>query len=302
MTILDGMIRVFKPPGWTSHDVVNLVRRTLAVRKVGHTGTLDPGAAGLLLVLVGRGTKAQRYFDGLGKRYVAELTLGLETDTGDGFGQVIRVDESPPDDPGAVREVLAQFVGDVQQIPPMTSAVKRRGVPLYRLARRGIEVKREPRRVRIQSLRLLEWRGGPPPRALLEISCSPGTYVRTLMADLAAAAGSCGYMSFLVRTAVGGFAISGSAPPGDICRERVMPLRDALGFLPAVRLDAADARLVSGGARPRGPRVGDMSDGDRVRLLDARGELLAVGAVSSGRIHPERVFVRPDDISGERAD
>ncbi len=288
------MINVFKPPGWTSHDVVDLVRRVFRIRKVGHAGTLDPGAAGVLLVLVGSGTRTQQYFTGLDKRYVAELTLGLQTDSGDGFGEVVGVDEAPPEGPAALEAVLPQFAAEVDQLPPMTSAVKHRGIPLYRLARRGVTVQRKTRRIRINSLELLHYREGRPPRALLEISCSSGTYVRTLMTDLASAAGSCGYMSFLVRTAVGGFGISGSVPPGDVSPGALMPLGEALGFMPAMRLNPLDARLVAGGARPRSVDTGALSDGDRVRLLDPQGALLAVGRVSSGRVYPEKVFAQLD--------
>ncbi len=292
---MNGVINVFKPPGWTSHDVVNRVRRVFGIRKVGHAGTLDPGAAGVLVVLVGRATRTQQYFTALGKTYVGELTLGIQTDSGDGFGSVITVDETPPDDPGVLEDLLLQFTGEVEQLPPMTSAVKHQGEPLYRLARRGVTVKRKIRRVRIDALRLLHWNGSMPPRALLEIRCSSGTYVRTLMMDLATAAGSCGYMSFLVRTAVGSFAICDAIWPGDICREALVPLSEALDFLPALCLDSSDARRVSGGARPQNLGPVEGCEGDRVRLVGPKDALLAVGRVSAGRVYPEKVFLPPGD-------
>ncbi len=292
---MNGIINVFKPPGWTSHDVVNRVRRVFGIRKVGHAGTLDPGASGVLVVLVGRATRTQQYFTALDKTYVGELTLGLQTDSGDGFGRVITVDEAPPDDPAVLEGLLPQFTGEVDQLPPMTSAVKHRGEPLYRLARRGVTVKRKIRRVRIDSLRLLNWNDSTPPRALLEIRCSSGTYVRTLMMDLGTAAASCGYMSFLVRTAVGRFAISGAIWPGDICREALIPLSRALSFLPALCLDSSDARRVSGGARPQNIGRVEGCDGDRVRLLGPQDAFLAVGRVSAGLVYPEKVFPPSDD-------
>lgn len=289
------MIRLFKPPGWTSHDAVRAVRRCLGANKAGHTGTLDPGAAGVLLVLLNEATRVQHYMVGFPKRYVAELTLGVGTDTGDGFGEVIEVDDVPPGEPGRLLAAAPGFRGDITQVPPMTSSIKHRGVSLHRLARRGISVERKPRRVHISRLELLDWRGGQAPRALFDIWCSSGTYIRSLLSDLAAAAGTCGYMSLLVRVAVGPFEMSSSVLLEEVGPGSVSSLRETLSFMPEIALTSEDSRLVHHGARPREAVAGDLQAGDRVRLVH-EGHLLAVGRVDETgegrRITPERVLAR----------
>ncbi|MFW5896742.1 MAG: tRNA pseudouridine(55) synthase TruB, partial [Bacillota bacterium] len=166
---MNGAVNVFKLPGQTSRDAVDAVRRLSGCRKAGHAGTLDPGAAGVLPVLLGRATRLQEYLTGLQKTYVAEATFGIETDSSDAFGKVI----AEVDTESIVREdfeaAIPSFLGEITQVPPMTSALKRRGVPLYRLARRGVEVQRQSRTVHIGGLRLLDWRPGRNPQALLEI-------------------------------------------------------------------------------------------------------------------------------------
>lgn len=293
------MIRLFKPPGWTSHDAVQAVRRCLGARKAGHTGTLDPGAVGLLLVLVNQATRVQRYMVGLAKRYVAELTLGVATDTGDGSGEVIEVDDDPPHDPQSLLAAAPRLCGEITQLPPMTSSVKHRGVPLHRLARRGIIVEREPRRVHISRLELLDWRGGRAPRALFDIRCSSGTYIRTLLCDLAAAAGSCGYMSLLARVEVGPFRVSASILSEEVEPKALLSLSETLSFMPEVPLTLPDAGLVRHGGRPQQVAVSDMQPGERIRLVH-EGSLLAVGRVDANgeerRITPERVLAPPGSM------
>lgn len=275
-------MNLFKPPGCSSHDLVGHVRRSLQVRKVGHCGTLDPGAGGVMVILVGKATRIQQYMVKLGKSYVAELTFGVTTDSGDGFGKVITTGPTPSG-PKAVNGVIGDFIGTIDQVPPMTSAIKRNGVPLYQLARRGMSVKRDSRKVRIERLQMLDWRGGPPARVLLRVDCSAGTYVRVLLQDIARAAGSCGYMSFLVRQRVGHFVADDSILPDDVHKDNLVPMSSALKFMKQVRLKEDDVRLVANGARPRQIEPAVLSADEPLCLLAPSGELAAVARVVQQR-------------------
>ncbi len=294
---MTGLVNVFKPAAWTSRDVVTYVQNAVGAVKAGHTGTLDPGAVGVLLVLTGRATRLQDCFVRLRKIYVAEVTLGIATDTGDSFGRVTHTAPCAPREPEAIAEALPQFVGEIEQVPPMSSAVKVKGRRLYEYARRGQRVQRPVRQVQIYDLGLLRYRAGPPPRALLQVECSAGTYIRTLVEDVARAAGTCGHMSFLVRSQVGSFAAGEAVSVDEIDDSVVISANRALDFLPGVQVNDADASLVRNGVAPRETGPGDALTGDRVRIVDSRGRLLALGEVhddSSGpTIFPRRVFPEP---------
>jgi len=177
---ISGILNLDKPAGMTSHDVVVHVRRLLGVRKVGHAGTLDPMATGVLLICLGQATRVAEYLMRSDKVYRAEIRLGVATDTHDAEGKVIKTTQVTVGE-GEVREALASFVGQIEQVPPMYSALKRQGVPLYKLARRGIVVERKPRTVKIHQIKLLDW---SPPLVTIEVTCSPGTYIRALARDL----------------------------------------------------------------------------------------------------------------------
>lgn len=201
---MNGIVNFLKPPGMTSHDAVAVVRRVFWTKKVGHTGTLDPQAAGVLPVCVGQATRIVEMLQADRKIYRAELTLGVSTDTQDRWGQVlserpVRVSET------ALRAVLESFTGDILQVPPMFSALKVDGKKLCDLARQGITVEREARPQTIHSIRLIHYDGS---RALLDVSCSKGTYIRTLCHDIGEALGCGGMMSFLLRTGTGAYDIS----------------------------------------------------------------------------------------------
>lgn len=202
----DGFINVLKPPGMTSHDVVSFVRRRLQVKKAGHAGTLDPGAAGVLPVAVGRATRLLEYLDTVDKSYRAELCFGEETDSGDDLGEVIasRSDFSMPDE-GVLEQVVRGFTGKIRQIPPVYSAVKIQGKRACDLARAHIPVALPEREVEIYRLVILARREN---RLLLEVDCSKGTYIRSLCRDLGVALGLPAAMSFLVRQRVGSFLLS----------------------------------------------------------------------------------------------
>lgn len=201
-----GIVNVLKPPGVTSHDVVSYVRRVYGLKKVGHAGTLDPGAAGVLPVFLGPATRLIEFTADADKAYRAELTFGYATDSGDDSGEVIASREGfslPPAD--EIAAVLASFVGENEQIPPMHSAIKVGGRKLYELARAGIAVERQPRSVTISAISLARVAA---PTILFDVTCSKGTYIRTLCADIGARAGCPAVMSFLVRTRVGGFTLA----------------------------------------------------------------------------------------------
>jgi tRNA pseudouridine55 synthase len=287
-----GILLRAKPAGLTSHDVVAEVRRALPRgTKVGHAGTLDPFATGLLLVLVGRATRAQRFLMGLPKTYRAEARLGWTSDTGDRDGELVET--------GRIPERLEIPVGEQLQRPPAYSAVKLRGRRAYELARRGEPVDTEPRAVTVHRAELL-WREGE--RAAFEIECSAGTYVRTLIADLGDA-----YCERLERTAIGPFrledAIEGELP--EPVADLVVPLREALAFLPERPLAEEEAAAVRHGRRvprreaearrPEGGRAepGTAALGEPGSLpvrLTAGGELLAIGEPRGEELQPVVVF------------
>jgi len=195
---------VNKPKDMTSHDVVDYVRRQLGIRRVGHAGTLDPFATGVLVILIGRFTKYFGRFLGWDKEYAATLTLGAKTTTADITGRIIQTEEPGQISEENIREALAYFQGEIQQVPPMYSALKYKGRPLYAWARQGIEVQRQARKVRIKELRLLKF---SPPQIQFYLQCSSGTYVRSLGEEISQKLGCLGYLSALERQSVGPFHI-----------------------------------------------------------------------------------------------
>jgi tRNA pseudouridine55 synthase len=260
-----GVLLRAKPAGVTSHDVVAQVRRTLPRgTRVGHAGTLDPFATGLLLVLVGRATRAQRFLIGLPKTYRAVARLGWVSDTGDRDGELAHT--------GRIPTAPAIPAGERRQRPPAYSAVKVKGERAYALARRGEKVELEPRPVTIYRAELL-WHDAD--RAAFEIECSAGTYVRSLISELGDA-----YCEALERTAIGPFRLADATEGNEL-----VPLRDALVFLPERRLSEEESRAVRHGRRiERGP-----VSGGPVRL-EAQGEVIAIGEPRDGEIQPVVVF------------
>ena len=207
MIMKEGIIVVNKPGGITSHDVVDFVRKRLKIRRVGHAGTLDPIATGVLLILVGRCTKLFNHFLDFDKEYLATLTLGKRTTSGDREGKVLETRDYSNITDGKIREVFNSYLGEILQVPPMVSALKYRGKRLYLLARRGIKVDRQPRSIMIKELRLLEF---SPPHIKFYLKCSKGTYVRQLAEDIAQDLDCVGYISEIQRQSVGPFNIAGA--------------------------------------------------------------------------------------------
>ncbi|MBU1027058.1 MAG: tRNA pseudouridine(55) synthase TruB [Candidatus Margulisbacteria bacterium] len=206
---MNGIIIVNKPADWTSFDVVAKIRALSKVKKVGHSGTLDPMATGVLPVFLGRATKSIQYFMGGNKGYIAEMTLGIRTDTLDAAGKEMSNDKCRPrpeglrpegmSNDGSIIKLFEKFTGEIEQTPPMYSAVKIKGQRLYKLARKGITVKREPRKITIHSIKLLNFEEGKHPKVTFEVYCSKGTYVRQLVSDIGDDLGCGAHLSKLMR-------------------------------------------------------------------------------------------------------
>jgi tRNA pseudouridine55 synthase len=293
-----GFLVVDKPAGWTSHDVVDAARRWLGTRRVGHLGTLDPLATGVLPLAVRDATKLVPFVAGGRKRYETEITLGAETDTLDADGQVTERFEGPLPQEAEVRTVLASFVGESLQVPPMYSAVKQGGVALHKLARRGAEVERAPRPVTLSSIDLVRY---APPALEIALECSAGTYVRVLATDVGRRLGCLGHVRLLRRTVSGPFTLAqarshaeleGAAAEGRIA-DCLLPAVDVLG-LPQLQLGAPEARRIAHGGELRLEPIllGAAGPGDRLAAMDAAGTLLAVLELGDdGSLRPLRVLV-----------
>lgn len=201
----DGILLIDKPQEWTSHDVVAKIRNTFQLNKVGHGGTLDPNATGLIAILIGRGTKLSAKVMGSDKTYEGEILLGVETDSQDTDGEITAEKDPSSVTEEQIRAEIKTAVGDQMQMPPMVSAIKKDGVPLYKLARKGQVIEREPRFIHVYKFALLDF---APPRATIEVKCTKGTYVRTLAHDLGQRLGCGACLSQLRRTQSGDFDIS----------------------------------------------------------------------------------------------
>ncbi|QDR80543.1 tRNA pseudouridine(55) synthase TruB [Sporomusa termitida] len=268
-----GLINVLKPPGMTSHDVVAYIRRLYGLKRVGHAGTLDPAAAGVLPVFVGNATRLVEYLADADKSYRAELTFGFETDTGDDTGQIIQSRPYNRPQLSQIEAALASFIGVSEQIPPMYSAVKIAGKKLYELARAGQVVERKARTIVIEKLVLVtEAESG----LVFDVKCSKGTYIRTLCADIARRLDCLAVMSFLVRTRVGSFCLEQSLTLEEITanKEQALQAADtALTHIPAVILSEQEAQAVKNGRSI----CCRQSGADLVRMYDRQQNFLGIG-------------------------
>jgi tRNA pseudouridine55 synthase len=244
---VDGILVVDKPAGMTSHDVVALARRRLRERRVGHAGTLDPPATGVLVLGVGRATRLLRFVEAHDKTYEAEVVLGLATSTQDATGEPLEEADASRLTAGDLEAALAALTGEIEQVPPMVSAIKVGGERLYRKARRGEEVERPRRRVRVHEIALLAFSPGRRARARIRVRCSPGTYVRTIAHDLGAALGVGGHVAALRRLRVGPFLLEGAVPPERISPEALRPMLAALEGYPVREVSETEARAVAAG-------------------------------------------------------
>jgi len=286
---LDGVLLLNKPVGITSNAALQKAKWLLNAKKAGHTGTLDPFADGLLPLCFGEATKFSAYLLDADKRYRAVLQLGVTTTTGDPEGDVLSTRDVGVscDD---INTLLSRFMGEIEQIPPMHSALKHQGRPLYEYARAGIEIERPARRVQVRALEMLEC---SPPRVVLDVQCSAGTYIRTLAQDIGAALGCGAHLTALTRTAAGGFRLEqahtlASLEMLDISQRHALlqPADCLVAHLPAVQLDAADATALCQGrsvAHPTAPP-------GLTRVYAAPHAFIGLADVDAGHLVPRRLI------------
>jgi tRNA pseudouridine55 synthase len=298
---MNGIILVDKPAGITSAEAVRRIKRRVKPARVGHLGTLDPFATGLLPIMIGEATKLAPFLEGGDKEYAGTIRLGAETDTLDREGEVVRRAEIPVLGPERLREVAARFTGRITQTPPVYSAIKRGGVPLYKLARKGESV--EPPAPREVDIYRLELEPGGADTIRFSARCSTGTYARSLARDIGAALGSAAYLDDLRRTRSGRFTIEDAAPldsvldaldSGDCARVPLLAMREALGELPEARVDSAlEARLRNGDSRALTSIVPAGALGLFKVVAERDGALIAVArATTRVTATIERIFAR----------
>lgn len=285
---LSGIVVVDKPQGITSAGVVARVKALFGAAKVGHAGTLDPIATGVLVCCLNRATRLSRFMLASDKTYEAELVLGVATDTQDATGTPVGRYPLTGIDEGRIREVAARFVGPLDQVPPVYSALKHQGVPLYKLARRGEAVEKPARPVRIHRLQILDV---DLPRVRMQVACSAGTYIRTLCADMGSELGCGGHLAELRRIACCGFGLDAALALETLAdyraqgrlAESVIPMNAALPFMPAIVADAALAGKIRHGVKLVDADFNERpqaSENEPFKILNRQGHLLAVVARS----------------------
>ena len=287
-----GVLVIDKPIGMTSHQVVQIVRRGTNIKRAGHTGTLDPRASGVLVVLIGPAVRLSEYISAEDKRYHATIKLGERTDTYDGDGEITSTSEVK-----ATREefeeALKGFLGEIQQVPPPYSAVKVKGRRAYKMARNGEEVKLEARTIHVHNLEMLEWN---PPEAVVDIHCSSGTYIRSLAHDLGEQRGCGAYLTGLRRTKSGRFTLKDSTPLRTLTEafedntwyKYLIPAAEALSDWPSITLTNGEVELVRHGHRIEREKGKD----NLVRAITEQGELVALMEYDdeAGEFQPKKVF------------
>ena len=282
---LNSVVNLFKPIGPTSFDMVWSVRKALGVKKAGHIGTLDPMAEGVLPICLNRSTRIIQFLSPLQKTYRATLELGSRTDTQDATGQKISFGDPSLVTDSKVKQALQAFVGQQDQIPPMYSAKKKNGIPLYKLARNGINIPREPVKITVYSIDFIKKEGA---QVFFEVRCSAGTYIRTLSHDIGERLGCCAHMVSLTRTQVGLFdlertltleELKAANEDGSLC-EKLFPLEEALNFLPAIRVKEEYLESISHGVALSKCSLDDLPDqlkmGHYFRVLGNNDKILAV--------------------------
>jgi tRNA pseudouridine55 synthase len=291
--VVSGVLVVDKPVGLTSHDVVQIIRRGTGIRRAGHTGTLDPRASGVLVILIGPAVRLSEYVSASDKRYQATIRLGSSTDTYDSEGVVTGSTSAVNLSEEEFTEILQQFVGEMEQVPPPYSAVKVKGRKAYEMAREGEEVDLAPRIINVYSLEVLEW---APPEAVIDVYCSSGTYVRSLANDLGKALGTGAHLVGLRRTKSGRFTLRDAVPlrrlqesfdAGNWYRH-LIPAAEALGDWPMVELNADDVELIRHGHRI----PGEPTESVWARGVSQQGDLVALLEFSSetNEWQPRKVF------------
>jgi tRNA pseudouridine55 synthase len=291
--VVSGVLVIDKPIGMTSHDVVQIIRRGTGIRRAGHTGTLDPRASGVLVVLIGPAVRLSEYVSASDKRYQATIRLGSSTDTYDAEGVVTSSGSIENITEEQFVDTLQTFIGEIEQVPPPYSAVKVQGRKAYEMAREGEEVELAPRKIQVYSLDLLEW---DSPEAVVDVFCSSGTYVRSLANDLGAALGCGAHLVGLRRTKSGRFTLRDAVPLRRLQEsftagnwyKYLIPAAEALGDWPSVELDADQVELIRHGHRvPAGPDSEDWARG-----ISEQGDLVALLELDKDTMEwqPKKVF------------
>ncbi len=287
--MLHGFLNIDKPAGMTSHDVVARVRRIAAQKRVGHGGTLDPAATGVLPIALGEATRLLPYVVDGAKRYEAHIRLGVTTTTDDAEGEVVSERPVPALDEDDINRVLAQFVGSIQQVPPMYSAIQVDGQRLYDLARRGVELQLDARTVEIERIELVGW---SPPMLDLDVVCGKGTYIRAVARDIGAQLGCGAHLAMLRRTMVGSLLIADAVPLATLLDDptllahNLMTPESAVEHLPRVDVDERTAQRVRNGLPLNLPP----HDAEVMRVHGVDGALLALVQYDSNAWRPFRVF------------
>ncbi len=296
---MNGLLLVDKPAGVTSHDVVDYLRKASGLRRIGHTGTLDPNATGLLVLCLGKATRLSEHLTGLDKTYEGTMRLGVTTTSHDIEGEVLEERPVPDITLEEIQQACNNYLGDIEQVPPMVSAVKVGGERLYKLARRGEEVERPPRQVHVAAFEALRY---TPPDAELRVQCSSGTYVRSLCHDVGQDLGCGAALAALRRTYVGRFSVADARPMATFetqadVEAALLPLDEALDLPVACVRNSSRKLVAAGNSLVRSDLAEDCPINEGwVQLKSSSGVLLALGTVSATaagvRIQPRRVFTK----------
>ena len=284
--MVDGILNVLKPSGMTSHDVIGYLRRILQTKKIGHSGTLDPDAAGVLPVFIGAATRLLEYSGEETKSYRVELRFGVKTDTADDSGNVIETSVVFRPEQEKLVAVLKKFTGPMMQIPPMYSAVRHEGKKLYQLARAGITIERESRPITIYKLDLVYQADD---YLVLDIECSKGTFIRTLCEDIAESLGMCGTVSFLLRTRSGKFVLNDAKTLEEISKapfDHILPIEGAVEHFPELMLTDKQALRISQGVVTS---ISGVAEG-KYRLKTASGLFIGIGSANNGMVKADKVI------------
>jgi tRNA pseudouridine55 synthase len=308
---VDGILVAFKPAGPTSHDIVGLVRRLASTKRVGHGGTLDPFASGVLPLFLGRATRLVEYHLGDRKSYRATVCFGASSTTDDLEGELTPAD-GPAPDRDTVEAALDTFLGPISQRPPAYSAIKVAGRRAYAMARAGETVELTPRDVTIDRVEIVDWDDHDPARpvAVIDVDCSAGTYVRALARDLGIAAGNAAYLGALLRTASGPFKVDGAIAIDDVrtaaaegpdrLAALLLPIDAGLDSLPELRATNAEVEALSRGQFVRPASPVDVNGDGPIRIRDDSGRLVAIATIRDGRLAPDKVLVDAVPPAGAR--
>ncbi|MBA7617076.1 tRNA pseudouridine synthase B [subsurface metagenome] len=302
---MNGILNVFKPKGISSYQTVKEVRNILNISKAGHTGTLDPSASGVLLVCIGQATKIAEFLVGMKKHYQGEMILGISTDSQDSEGKIIQKREVGTDiDEKRIKDIFQKYEGTISQIPPMFSAAHYKGERLYRLARKSIEVKRNPKKVRIYQLNLINFNQKVNPIVKFKVICSKGTYIRTLCNDIGDELGCGAYLSNLVRKRVGNFSIKDSLNLEELKKEKALGKRylisidSALEELNKITVKNEAIKTVLNGGVISSEQVVGIPEGRLrtrknkfVKIFDVKCNLLSIGI--STKENGKNIFFKP---------